>query len=52
MFEDAKTYVKLEFYLDDKEDFFYRTYGNIFDILGNVGGIFNLLVLLFKILTK
>jgi hypothetical protein len=30
----------INFFLDDKLEFYYRTYNTFFDILGNIGGIY------------
>lgn len=31
-------------YLDDREALYYRTYNNILDILGNMGGLLELMI--------
>lgn len=39
-------------YLDDKEIIYYRTYGNILEVLGSIGGLLELLTFLIGFIIK
>ena len=39
---DDGAFLQVTLLLEDKTTFFYRTYNNILNILGDIGGLFNL----------
>jgi hypothetical protein len=44
--EDNKIFYELNLLLEDKKSIYYRTYENVFNVLGDIGGLYSAAVFL------